>query len=77
MLTSSGETIHLQTALNSNRDVSRPKREGSSSDEEQRRWKLAFKLVAKIDLEFVMEFCRADKNTPHSEEASLTGEYKQ
>lgn len=68
-----GESVVLSTALNPNREVRKPRRDDSSSDDEFRRFKLAFKLVAKIDLEHVMQFCRADKHTPKSEEAALTG----
>ncbi|WWC86242.1 uncharacterized protein L201_001115 [Kwoniella dendrophila CBS 6074] len=48
-------------------------REGSSSDDENRRWTLKLKLVAEVDLEYVMEFCRADKKAPSNEEQCLTG----
>ncbi|OCF55470.1 hypothetical protein L486_06954 [Kwoniella mangroviensis CBS 10435] len=48
-------------------------REGSSSDDENRRWNLALKLVAEVDLEYVMEFCRANKGPPSNEEQCLTG----
>ncbi|WVW82289.1 hypothetical protein I302_104295 [Kwoniella bestiolae CBS 10118] len=48
-------------------------RESSSSDDENRRWKVALKLVAEVDLEFVMDFCRADKKAPSNEEQCLTG----
>ncbi|WWC66253.1 uncharacterized protein I206_100154 [Kwoniella pini CBS 10737] len=46
---------------------------GSSSDEENRQWTLILKLVAEIDLEIVMEFCRADQKAPANEEKCLTG----
>lgn len=45
----------------------------SSSDEESRRYKISMKLVAEIDLEAVMEFCRADERAPSGEERCLTG----
>nr|XP_018267308.1 uncharacterized protein I303_01293 [Kwoniella dejecticola CBS 10117]OBR89466.1 hypothetical protein I303_01293 [Kwoniella dejecticola CBS 10117] len=52
--------------------VHRPGR-GSSSDEENRQWTLVLKLVAVIDLEIVMEFCRTEKKAPANEERCLTG----
>lgn len=74
-LTLPGDTVVLQTALNPNREVVKVKRDDSSSDDEYRRFRVGFKLVAKIDLEHVMQFCKADQNTPRSEEAALTGQF--
>ncbi|WVQ97314.1 hypothetical protein IAU59_004425 [Kwoniella sp. CBS 9459] len=49
------------------------RREESSSDDEGRRWKVTVKLVADIDLEHVMDFCKADQKAPSGEEECLTG----
>lgn len=69
----SGEThVHTVTLLASG-EVQRPGQKESSSDEEQRRYRVTMKRVAEIDLESVMEFCRADQHTPKAEEACLTG----
>lgn len=49
-------------------------RDGSSSDEETKRWKIAIKHVNVIDLEVVMQYCKADEHVPRNEEAMLTGQ---
>ncbi|OCF39530.1 hypothetical protein I317_06689 [Kwoniella heveanensis CBS 569] len=49
------------------------RREESSSDDEGRRWKVTVKLVAEIDLEHVMDFCKTDQKAPSGEEECLTG----
>ncbi|KAK8865920.1 hypothetical protein IAR55_001068 [Kwoniella newhampshirensis] len=45
----------------------------TSSDDEYRRWKVTLKLVAIVDLQYVMNFCEADKGAPSNEEKCLTG----
>lgn len=63
------------TAIAPDNIVQRPgRRDESSSDDEYRRFRVTIKHVAEIDLERVMEFCRADKQAPHGEEECLTGE---
>ena len=51
------------------------RREESSSDDEYRRFKVTIKWVADVDLEAVMEFCRADESSPSGEEECLSGQY--
>lgn len=57
----------------------RPNARSDSSDDENRRWKVAIKLVATVDLEAVMEYCRATgtvkgrKGYSIKEEEFLTG----
>ncbi|WRT64136.1 uncharacterized protein IL334_001065 [Kwoniella shivajii] len=48
-------------------------REGSSSDDENRRWNIVIKIVAEVDLKYVMDFCQADRKAPSGEEECLTG----
>jgi eukaryotic translation initiation factor 2C len=65
----------LTTAIAPDNIVQRPgRRDESSSDDEYRRFRVTMKHVADIDLERVMEFCRADQQAPHGEEECLTGE---
>ncbi|RSH92939.1 hypothetical protein EHS25_008385 [Saitozyma podzolica] len=62
------------TAIAPDNIVQRPgHRDESSSDDEYRRFRVTIKHVADIDLERVMEFCRADQQAPHGEEECLTG----
>jgi eukaryotic translation initiation factor 2C len=75
-LTRAGEVHVFTTAISPDQKVHKTKDE-SSSDDEWRRFKVAIKHVAEIDLEKVMEFCRSDKHTPSGEEECLTGELPQ
>ena len=68
-----GESKTFITAISSNNVVHRPSSQENSSDDENRRFKIVIKLVALIDLEAVMRFCRADETAPEGEEACLTG----
>ncbi|WWD17893.1 hypothetical protein CI109_102338 [Kwoniella shandongensis] len=52
--------------------VSRPGHT-TSSDDEYRRWKVTLKLVAVVDLQYVMDFCQTEKGAPSNEEKCLTG----
>lgn len=45
----------------------------SSSDEEQRRWRITIKQVATIDLQAVIEFCTPSEGVSKVEEECLTG----
>lgn len=61
--------------------VPNPRNRGSSSDEENRKFKVVIKLVAEIDLQAVMDYCQSAKSPAASkdgafiEERSLTGEH--
>ncbi|KAK4686283.1 eukaryotic translation initiation factor 2C, partial [Tremellales sp. Uapishka_1] len=69
---SDGKLQTFTVALAAEGVQSKEKRESSSSDSEQRRWKIAIKLVAMVDLESVMTYCKADQTIPRNEEESLT-----
>lgn len=73
-LTTPDETYTHKTTLLASGEVQGAGQQQSSSDEESRRYTVTMKLVAEIDLESVMEFCRADQRAPSGgEERCLTG----
>lgn len=54
-------------------NVVEAKRDSSSSDDEHRRFKIAIRHVATIDLDAVMKYCKADQGVPEQEERCMTG----
>ncbi|WVQ85375.1 hypothetical protein IAT38_007540 [Cryptococcus sp. DSM 104549] len=68
-----GESQTFVTALAPDGVVHKKQEGTSSSDEEFRRWKVTLRLVAEVDLQYVMDFCQADKKAPSGEEKCLTG----
>jgi eukaryotic translation initiation factor 2C len=68
-----GQSQAFITALSPEGIVVPSKSGHSSSDDESRRFKVVVKLVAEIDLEAVMKFCRPSESVPQGEEACLTG----
>ena len=68
------------TAIGPDRVVVRPNCKSGSSDDEYKRFKVVIKLVATIDLEAVMEYCRGSGTSDGNnrlamkEEHFLTGE---
>lgn len=71
-LTTLDQSYRHTTTLLASGEVQRGAQQQSSSDEESRRYHVDMKLVAEIDLESVMEFCRASDRAPTNEERCLT-----
>ena len=68
-----GASYQFTVAVNSDGVVQRPGHT-SSSDEEQRRWRITIKQVATIDLQAVMQFCGNKGDVAKVEEECLTGD---
>lgn len=72
-LMSTDEAGSFTVAVNADGVVQRPGH-SSSSDDEQRRWRVSIREVAQIDLEAVIKFCTPSAGVMKVEEACLTGE---
>jgi len=75
----SGEAQTFTTAVTPDNVVVKTNTKSDSSDDEHKRFKVVIKLVALVDLEAVMEYCRGSATSPSNkrlsskEEQFLTG----